>query len=59
VIVNVPTWADYRLWPGWERDAFLDWCAGGCYREGQAPIVETDDPWGLFAEWWRVDGSWR
>jgi hypothetical protein len=58
-IVNVPTWATLRLWPGWERDAFLAWCADGGYVGGREPYVESADPWALFAEWWRVDGSWR
>lgn len=49
--VHVLTWATHRLWPGWERDAFLEWAA----LQGET----TPDPWAYFAEWWRVDGMWR
>jgi hypothetical protein len=49
--VHVPTWAQSRLWPGWERDAFVEWIeAQGGY---------SSDPWASYAEWWRVEGMWR
>lgn len=52
MIVHVPTWVTAHVWPGWERDTFLAWC------EAQN-LIDVEDPWGLFATWWRLDGAWR
>jgi hypothetical protein len=49
--VHVPTWAQAKIWPGWEREAFVEWIEG---RGGY-----STQPWVDFAEWWRVEGMWR
>lgn len=49
---SLSQWAEVKLWPGWERERFLEWCA----EEGIAGDVA--EPWNLFALWWDRDGRW-